>query len=388
MGAKSYCFEKLETDAATDLLLERARVKRPWDEQTIILANSIASTLGYSPLALVHAGTAIANKLCSLGSYLDYFEAFWQAIRQARKVRRSSDETAEEYMSVYSSCEVILRKLEEETSRRSRDAVELLKIFAFYNRENIRFDALMAAAKNPLLESEAYKKTELEKKKSSVEEKPKTWTQIFRELLFGIQTELLRDRSQPVLPRMPGDVLRGSWNMTKFEFHLRDALSVLTQWSLVAYNEEKNSYSMHPLVHTWARERPQMTLGEQAIWAQAAANTLEHSIPLPMDGTPTREEMELQRSLLLHLIHLRIRKKEIQEKFSKNQDAHRRLFPVFRPASDLLVTDRNQARQAAKFSYVYYICGYFYEAEELQEAVRDFLVPNLGLEHEASMRIT
>jgi tetratricopeptide (TPR) repeat protein len=386
VGPKSYQFEMLESGAATDLLLKAARVKSPWDTTTVELASPITSALGCLPLALIHAGAAIANKLCELGSYLKYFKTFWETIRQARKDSGQAETNDDKiYMTVYSSYEVIYRELEK---KNPQDEVELLKIFAFFNRDNIRLDALVAAAKNPGLKAAAEEKEEQEKKKSRIVEKPKSWTQLFRELLFGLRTEILKDRSQPILPRILRDVLRGSLTVERFEFRLRKALHVLMQWSLVTYHEDNRSYSMHPLVHVWVRERPQMTLGEKSIWSQAATNTLGQSILLPLSGEATKDEMELQRSLLLHVIYLRARKEEIREKILENQHARTKLWPVVKPKSDLIITDRHRAEQAAKFSYIYFICGCWDEAEQLQEAVRDFLVPNLGLEHYASIRIS
>ena len=377
----------LESDDAANLLLVSAQIMMPWNQKTIDEANSIASALGYLPLALAHAGSAIANKLCDLDKYLDYHMWCLRAIRKHRKFRARFKETDDTYMSVYSSYEIIYRKLEEEESQKYKDAVELLKIFAFLNREDIRIGTLIAAAKNPSLEFAAKEKAEQETK-SNVGQMPESWTQFLRRLRFRLY-ELLKDHSQPVLPKMVGDVLRGSQNVEEFPYRLRQALHLLTQWSLVTYQEENDSYSMHPLVHVWVRERPGMTLAEQAVWSQAAANTLGQSIALPIDGTSTTGEMELQRSLLLHVIHLRGRKAMIREQYCENQAAHRRFpFPFLKPPSDLIVNNLYQAMQSAKFSYIYFICGYFYEAEKLQEAVRDFLVPKLGLEHELSMRIS
>ncbi len=389
VGLKSYQFEKLESGEANDLLLKAARVNSPWDTTTVESANLITTALGCLPLALVHAGAAIANNLCELGSYLSYFKTFWETIRQARKNSAQAETDEDEtYMSVYSSYEVLYRKLEEEKPEKNRDATELLNIFAFFNRDNIRLDALIAAAKNPGLEAAAEEKEKQEKKKSRMVGKPKSWTQLYKVLLFGLRTEILKDRSPPTLPRMLRDVLRGSLSVAKFDFRLRRALHVLMQWSLVTYHDENRSYSIHPLVHVWVRERPQMILGEQAVWCQAALDTLCQSISLPLSGEPTKDEMELQRSLLLHVIHLRARKEEIRERIRENQHAHIRLWPVIEPKSDLIITDRRRAKQAAKFSYIYFICGAWDEAEQLQEAVRDFLVPNLGMEHEASIRIS
>lgn len=384
VGPKSYQFEMLESGAATDLLLKAARVKNPWDDTTVELATRITSALGYLPLAIIHAGAAIANKLCELGSYLTYFKTFWETIRQGRKDSgKAETEDDKTYMSVYSSYEMIYQKLEEGKSEKTRDAVELLKIFAFFGRDNIRLDALVAAATIPGLEEK-----EEQEKKSRIVEMPKPWTLWIRELWLGLRTEISKDRSETMLPGMLRDILSGSLPVAKFEFRLRKAFHVLMQWSLVTYHEEKRSYSMHPLVHVWVRERPQMTLEEQAIWSQAAMNTLSQSISLTISDEATVQEMEMQRSLLLHIAHLRALRGEIREKIREKQHALTRLWPMAEPKSDLIITNRHQATQAAKFSKIYFMCGWWDEAEQLQEAVREFLVPNLGLEHDASIRIS
>jgi tetratricopeptide (TPR) repeat protein len=393
VGRKSFVFEQLESRAATHLLLKAAQVESPWDTKTMDGAGRITKALGYLPLALIHAGSAIANRLCELGSYLEYFETVWDNIRQTKKQTRArrprhpdSDDSEDDqtYMGVYSSYEILYRRLErgagEERTSRNRDAIDLLRIFSFFNRENIRLDLLIAAARNTV------------PKPVGKDDKPKPWTQrlrelTLRELLFALRIEVLKDRSQPVLPQMLRDVLDESITIPEFESRLRSGMKVLTQYSLITYQEATHSYAMHPLVHVWVRERPQMSLGEKAIWAQAAKNTITNSISLPLQGTPSKEELEFHRSLLLHIMNLRKRQSEIVAKIRKNQTRFFRIWPVVVPKSDLEVVDRNQALQCGKFSYVYTICGKWDEALALQQAVKDFLVPNLGWEHEASIRI-
>ncbi|TVY47670.1 Kinesin light chain [Lachnellula occidentalis] len=386
----NFQFDKLESDAASHLLLKAAQTKTPWDEKTKDLANLITRTLGYLPLAIVHAGSAIFNKLCELGTYLKYFYSKWDQIREARKKRHQSESDEDQkYMSVYSSYEIIYQKLEGEKEGSFRDAIELLKIFSFYNRENIKLEMLVTAARNALAAAMAAREEHEKrknKKKSNTGEKPKSWSQTFNELMFWLRMELQKDRSGPVLPHIHRDVLSGSLPADSYDFRLRAALHVLVQWSLITHEETNNSYSIHPLVHVWVRERPQMGLGEQAIWSQAAANTLDHSLTL--SPTPTLEESEMRRQLLLHVIFLRDRRKEIREKIIRNQHALQGLRPLMKPKCDLDVRDRGQAAQIAKFSTVYLANGLWNEATKLQEAVQNFLVPTLGLEHEASIRVS
>jgi tetratricopeptide (TPR) repeat protein len=393
VGRKAFVLEQLESHAATHLLLKAAQVETPWDTKTMDGAGRITKALGYLPLALIHAGSAIANRLCELGSYLEYFETVWDHIRQTKRQTRArrpkhhdSDESSDDetYMSVYSSYEILYRKLErggrDDRSSSSSDAIDLLRIFSFFNRENIRLDLLIAAARNTV------------PMPVGKDDNPKPLIQklrelTLRELLFGLRNELFKDRSQPVLPQMLRDVLDESITIPQFEARLRKGMKVLAQYSLVTYHEATLSYSIHPLVHVWVRERPEMSLGEKAIWAQIAKNTISNAITLPLQGTPTTEELEFHRSLLLHITSLRKRQGEIVAKIRKNQRRFFRLWPVVVPRSDLEVADRNQALQCGKFSYVYTICGKWDEALALQQAVKEFLVPNLGWEHEASIRI-
>jgi tetratricopeptide (TPR) repeat protein len=394
VGRKSFTFAELESDAAINLLLTCAREKKPWTEKTKAVADTIAKALGYLPLALVHAAAAISKGLCKLAEYLACFQDALAKLREKTRTNKSTakPKAQDVYLSVYSSYEVIYSNLEKDDAEGSRDAVELLKIFSFFNRENIRVDTLVAAAEIPRLEADADKKAKLEKKKSKTKD---SWTVFFRELLFGLRTEVLKDRSLPTLPTMLRDFFQGpsdrSVAIRRYKDRLRLALHLLEQWSLATHDEEHDSYSMHPLIHDWVRLRPQMKLGEQAAWSQAASNTLGQSILLPIGGTPSSKEMEMQRSLLLHLMHLRERKREILAGFNDNVQARlapMNFLPVVKPTPDTVVKDRFQARQAAKFSYIYFICGHFEEAQELQEVVRDYLVPNLGLEHELSMRVS
>jgi hypothetical protein len=100
VGPKYYHFERMDTDEANHLLLSAACHPAPWNVSTIKSANSIADKLGFLPLALVQAGKAIMNGLCSLANYLEYYQRSWELIRYARKKPRYKlDET--KYRSVY-----------------------------------------------------------------------------------------------------------------------------------------------------------------------------------------------------------------------------------------------------------------------------------------------
>lgn len=381
LGTGFYQFEKLEAEAASDVLLKAAGITHPWDSSVRESAALVASALGCLPLALILAGKAIVNRLCELGDYLHFYKKNWEKIRRARKASGYSvdDDTN---MNVYSSYEVIYQMLEERTTQEAKDAIELLKVFSFLHRENVRVEVLLAAAKNPWLELEAREKDEQENVTRFVS-KSKSWIQLLRELGVGIGETILKDRSRPVLPAMLRDV-ESLASSEDFEFRLRAALHVLTQWSFITHHDETKTYSTHPLVHIWVRERPQMTTGEQAVWCQAATTTLVQAISLPYrSSSSTKEEAALQRGLLLHVIHLRARQAEIRDKIVKNQRVRRRPWPALAPRCD-----QRQAIQSAKFSFIYFQCGDWKEAEQLQLAVKNYCCSRLGMEHPTSMRIS
>ena len=376
-----YHFERLETEAANDLLLKAAGIACPWDQSVRESAATITSALGYLPLALIHAGKAIVNCLCELKDYMRYYKKNWEKIRRARKASgHSVDSNAN--MNVYSSYEIIYCKLQEKTTQEAKDAVELLKVFSFLHRENIHVDILLAAAKNPWLELEAQEKEAQEGKTTKIVPKPKSWKQFLRDLRVGIQETIFMDRSPPILPAILRDMdLLAS--PEDFEFRLRAALHVLTQWALITHHDETKSYSMHPLVHMWVRERPQVTTGEQAVWCQAAITTLAQAISIPSESSGfTKEDAALQRGLLIHVIHLRACQAEIQDKIVENQRVRKRPWPALAPRFD-----RRQAIESVKFSFVYFLCGAWKEAEQLQLAVKNYVCPRLGMEHPHSIRI-
>lgn len=381
IGKRFYRFENLETEAASELLLKAAAVTCPWDSSAREAAAHIARALGCLPLALVHAGTAIANNLCELGNYMNFYKRSWDKIRQAWKdSRHFQDEEDDANMKVYSSYEVLYQKLEKTTTRTSQDAIELLKVFSFLRREDIRFDVLTAAAKNPWVETELREGGDRESKRAKIDSKPKSWIQFLKYVTFMAREVVFMDRTPPVLPGILRDV-QSPASFEDFDFRLRAALSLLTQLSLISYHEEANSYSMHPLVHVWVRQRPQMGTGEQAIWCQAAATTLVQAIILSPSGT-TNENAALQRDLVPHVVELRSHQSQIRKRIVENQRLRQKPWPVAEPRFGT-----RQAIESVKFSLVYSQGGLWNEAEGLQLVVKNYLCEKLGLEHQLTMAV-
>ncbi|KAL2062427.1 hypothetical protein VTL71DRAFT_6693 [Oculimacula yallundae] len=382
IGRRFFSLNELDKPSSIELLLRLAQVKAPWSESTRDTADVIAKALGYLPLCLVHAATAVAEGVCKLQDYLDSFQNAVSKLRLEFRKRKPTGKNRgyDLYLSVYSSYEMIYSKLEDTKTEEYQDAVELLKIFAFFHRQNIGLDVLEAAAAVPLLEAEAESRA---RTRQNNPEKKESWILLMRKVIFALRTGVFIDRGRPILPNMLRQAAQnttGSDDALKlYNGRLRLALRVLQQWSLASHNRETDSYSIHPLIHDWVRTRPQMTLGEQAAWSQAAANTLGQSIRF---HTSSPMEDNMQRSLLVHISYLRKQRDEILKTINNNTKVAtpflRNLLPFVRPTPDTVVKDRYQARQAAKFSYIYFINSRWDEAQELQEAVRDYTVPNLG----------
>lgn len=381
VGPKFYHFEKLETNEANDLLLKAACRPTPWDVSTIESANNIANTLGCLPLALVQAGKAIMNNFCSLANYIEHYHRSWHRIRQARgksrHKRSSSDETTN--WNVYSSYEINLRNLEESGDEEALDALQLLKMFSCFHYENIRIEFLIAAALNPVTEREQREKDKEEEDRMNIAIRAKTWKEQLRDSIIAVVEFVSRDRAPANLPAL----LRGIERFGDFdEVRLRQALGRLSRMSLITQHDSADTCSMHPLVHTWVRERPEMNIGEQALWCQVAASTLTQAIILPPHGSSEKEE-EMRRNLLPHINHVRECQLDIDRKIAENRQRRKYTWiPTIQSGFG-----RRQALESAKFSRVYQECGRWKEAEQLQVAVKDFVCGKLGKEHPAAIGI-
>lgn len=369
----------METNEANDLLLKAACYPRPYGLSTIKSADNIANTLGFLPLALVQAGKAIVNGLCSLANYIEHYKQNWERIRQARR-RAGYRGNERENLNVYSSYDINLKSLEESNKEVDIHAVELLKMFSCLNSENIHIDFLIAAAKNPRLEREQDEKDKEEEARIKQFSRPNTWSEYFRDKFFRTLEFILKDRGPPFLP----SVLRETapFDEKLLNVRLRHTLGILSRMSLITHHEDSDVYSMHPLVHTWVRERPEMTIAEQALWCQVAITTLSKSIRLPPHGSLENEE-EMRRNLLPHIIHVRKCKELIDIRISDNQEKVKLTWkPILQGEFG-----RRQALESAKFSRVYLECGFWKEAEQLQLATKNFVCKRLGTEHPAAIAI-
>ena len=379
-GPSSFDFAELKENESVDLLLRAADEPSPWSQSSIQFAKEICRALGCLPLALLHAGKTILSRLCTLDNYLSFFEKNWNRIRRL-KGQSGAHAIQDANAAIYSSYELIHHGLVAKQTQASKDALDLLKIFPFLHRQRIRIDIFLRAASNPCLEK--WEQERQEKEELSVKHmkrmKP-TWGQSFKCARIRVLSYILKLGDLPVLPRFLSDSLSSD---AIDELRLREALKELNQMSLISANPnpEGDSYSMHAAVHLWLRERPEMTVGDQAVWCHATATILTRAILIPPLGDKEEDEI-LRRDLLPHVRQIQQNEQKIRARFLEHQLSRRRLWPVLQPR-----LDRNRAVQLMKFSLVYTQCDQLRDAEKLQLEVADFAEKTLGIEHSATMDV-
>lgn len=384
IGRRFYHFDRLDDDEASELLLRAADNHEPRTPTLMRLASAITRKLGALPLALIHAGNAIKAKYCELKDYIPYYEQSWQMIRQRQRVL-SQDEDDAEYMKVYASYEIVFRGLEAIKLQRYSDAVQLLKLFSFLHHEHIPFDALTAAVKHPRIQREAdAQRAEYKSRQGtsllSLVWQLDSWPKHLRSLVDSFLKKQFENHNPVILPTFLRDA-ELSTPSDDCNVRLREALHLLTQLSLVTHYEGSDSYSMHPLVHTWVRERPQMTVRAQAVWCEAALHTLSRCVLLP----PLNESVahgNLARKLRPHIVSVGNLQRKIEQEFASNRYKRNRPWPALESCISPW-----RAMFLAKCALVYSECGDFVETETCLRTVMDFNQKFLGSNHPRTERV-
>ncbi|KAJ5715297.1 uncharacterized protein N7483_012478 [Penicillium malachiteum] len=154
--------------------------------------------------------------------------------------------------------------------------------------------------------------------------------------------------------------------------------------SLITYHESNDSYSIHPVVHKWARKRPGMSASEQAIWAHAAKLTLSHSILLPPLADTENDEI-FRRDILSHIDHVRSCQSTIDLYIQKRRQS--RFGGYLNWPAPGSTFGPSQAILYAKFSSVFAQNGRWNYAETLQLQVKEFADSVLGLDQPITRQI-
>ena len=392
VGSKFLPFSDLDDEPATELLLKTADHPEPWDSATRESASKITNHLGCLPLALVFAGRAILQGLCTIQDYVRYHISSWRRIDQAQN--DTGKQSDQEYMNVYSSFEMVYLDLKNRKEQTAVDALQLLNMFAFLSNGDIQVSMLQAAAENPTKEHD-YERKEAAKFQ-------KSWPAFVKEAIAQ-SVQMLLYPGTSALPR----VLTGSEDRPFDIDGLREALRELHKRALIIRNNSDEIYSVHPIIHQWVRERPEMIvqvadgyhekdaatemihemrrakpemrLGRKALWCKAAATMLANAILIsPLGDDPSDEDS--RKSLLPHIEFVRQCQNEIQLQIVKNQK--KKWLPSPQP-----MKRPKDTLGLAKYSRVYTECGRWPEAETLLLQVRDFVISRRGPAHPIAIRV-
>ncbi|KAF8598779.1 TPR-like protein [Ceratobasidium sp. AG-I] len=246
----------MRPDDALQLLLKSSGDNS--NEETVIIAKKLE--LGYFALAIVQSGAYMRTRQCGVAEYYRIFQT-----ARARLLReRPSMQTDNYQHSVFATWEINYRQLLPRVA-------QLLHILSFLHHENISeafFEAASTRAASytihiPLTESQAVTKT----------------------IIFDFLS-LLRTSAN-------------EWDVLA----LKGLTDQLRAYSLLDYDTQSCSYSMHPLVQEWSRATaPDAgTVRECSAWVLSLCVKWQHS----------SEDYAFRRRLLPHLVALNSDQKQM-----------------------------------------------------------------------------
>jgi tetratricopeptide (TPR) repeat protein len=347
----------LKEAEALQLLLTKADIPRPWDSSTTKTASLIAKALGYLALALIQAGTCVYRGVCELGGYLEIHSVAKRRQRKHKKPESHNDPISDVIEVVYSTFDVSLGVLEQHESVQSQDATELLKMIAFFHFEFIPLELFSRAVSSPD-----------NAPSSGVSE---SWAS-------SLANGLLR-RLEPPTP-LPSFLKAKDREVGKQR--IRFALADLQSLSFIRLDGKY--ISLHPLIHSWARDS--LTTTQSPLWASIALHTIMRAISLP-PASDTKKDGEFHRDILPHLeACLAVTGNPISQEKRAAGRFRLRVAMFLQPT--LLIIIRDQVRMHAKCGWVFAERGHFDKAAVHLQIVREMLVKLAGVDDEKTMNAT
>lgn len=204
--------DQMELDEAVTLLLRASFVANPEDETSRNSAQNIVHTLGCLALAIVHAGATIRQGVCTLDDYCIEFSRHRKQLLDRRPIQAG----AEYEHTVYSTWELSIERITKLSNETAKNAIELLNFFSVLHFEGISEKILEKAWKS---------------------------ARSYDTLAMKLSPTLL-------LPFITQDTSE-QWNPQLF----RQAIALLSSYSLIHIDGTENEISLHPLVHAWIRDR-------------------------------------------------------------------------------------------------------------------------------------
>ncbi|KAI9764475.1 MAG: hypothetical protein M1840_008401 [Geoglossum simile] len=243
-------FGKMYLDEAVTLFLRAAGVEDTTTEIVRNEATPVAETLGCLALAIVQAGSYVRKGLCSIGEYCDIYFRHRERLLKHRPVQMQFDYK----YSVYTTWEVSIEAIEKLSGKASDNAIELIQIFCFWHYDEITEDICERAWKNGHGGGDLYKNI----------------------------TNLFYICSQEELTEWDPIVIR-------------EAAVLLASFSLIKIDETGHRMSMHPLVHTWARDRLSEKL-QRHYWTMASS-----TLAAAISWENQLSDIRFRRSMIPHI---------------------------------------------------------------------------------------
>ncbi|KAJ7698317.1 P-loop containing nucleoside triphosphate hydrolase protein, partial [Mycena rosella] len=323
----------MEEPDAVKLLLKSAAKEFTTCNQ--VIAAEIVKALWYLPLAIIQAG-AFISKSGALDRYLDLYKQ-----NRARLLREQPTQSHADYAwTVYTTWQISFDQL-------SQPAKTLLQLWSFLHHEGIPEDIFSYAS---TYKPRAHGPTEEELKKP---------------------LELLSHFMGP--------------NFLWDSLHFMEVTNEIRAYSLVNFNSDKKSFSVHPLVHSWTRTT--LTNPQSYQYSTVAI------VGMVISELPERDMQLASLKLLPHVDALINGNENVNPDFcheygrlywwaARLKDAERLQLAVLQDRRDILGEDHPATLWAmSHLASTYHKLGNLKEAEELELLVLEKRRKILGEDH-------
>jgi len=213
----------LELEDSTKLLLTAAKISPEFWPDYNHRANSIVELLGSHTLALIQAGSYVAEGFCDLNQYPEVYR-----LHRRRLHNEFPNQARSRYGGVYATFEASAEVLQNSMHQKEADALSLLGILSVLHSGILPLSVF----------EQAWKGSRTVLRSIATDEND--------------EAQLLTEWHLSKLPAFLAIDI-GSWD----GYRLKRAASILAHLSLITLHQLSGSsgVSMHPLAHAWAKDR-------------------------------------------------------------------------------------------------------------------------------------
>ena len=219
-------YERLSQETAIELLLKACGVESGLRSAQEKNARTVAELLGCHALAVIQAGAAISQNLCTLAEYKEIFLSQRQTLLKCAPKQAQS-----EYGSVYATFEVSAAYLEDRNDQIAKDALQLLNFYACMHSTDFPEAAFEEAWKNSMDEN------------------------LVTSRLLSDGEEDISRLSPWHVSHLPTFMRKNTHNIDLNKICFRQARSLLASLSLVTFDSARGMTRMHPVSHFWSKDR-------------------------------------------------------------------------------------------------------------------------------------